>query len=55
MRVVDQFPREVVEEARLRIPMSDGVHLAGRLWRPADSDERPCRRSSSTSRTGSAT
>ena len=41
MRVVDQFPREVVEEARLRIPMSDGVHLAGRLWRPADSDERP--------------
>ena len=21
--------------------MSDGVHLAGRLWRPADSDERP--------------
>jgi uncharacterized protein len=41
MRVVDQFPHEVVEEARLRIPMSDGVHLAGRLWRPADSDERP--------------
>src|SRR3954468_13736903 len=41
MRVVDRFPREVVEEARLRIPMSDGVHLAGRFWRPADSDERP--------------
>src|SRR6188472_749564 len=41
MRVVDQFPHKVVEEARLRIPMSDGVHLAGRLWRPADSDERP--------------
>src|SRR3954464_15974250 len=39
MRVVDRFPREVVEEARLRIPMSDGVHLAGRFWRPADSDE----------------
>jgi uncharacterized protein len=37
MRVVDRFPRGVVEEARLRIPMSDGVHLAGRLWRPADS------------------
>ena len=33
MRVVDRFPREVVEEARLRIPMSDGLHLAGRLWR----------------------
>jgi len=41
MRVVDRFPRGVVEEARLRIPMSDGVHLAGRFWRPADSDERP--------------
>jgi hypothetical protein len=34
MRIVDRFPHEVVEE-RLWIPMSDGVHLAGRVWRPA--------------------
>ena len=34
MRIVDRFPHEVVEE-RLWIPMSDGCHLAGRVWRPA--------------------
>ena len=40
MRIVDRFPHEVVEEP-LRIPMSDGTHLAGRVWRPATADHRP--------------
>ena len=30
MRIVDRFPHEVVED-RLRIRMSDGTHLAGRV------------------------
>jgi putative CocE/NonD family hydrolase len=41
MKVVDRFPREVREDTRLRIQMSDGTHLAGRVWRPVTSDERP--------------
>ena len=40
MRIVDRFPHEVVED-RLRIPMSDGIHLAGRIWRPSTSAQRP--------------
>ena len=41
--------------ARLWIPMSDGIHLAGRVWRPATPASGPCRPSWSSSRTGSAT
>ena len=41
MKVVDRFPREVREDTRLRIRMSDGTYLAGRVWRPVTSDERP--------------
>ncbi len=40
MRIVDRLPHEVVED-RLWIPMSDGIHLAGRVWRPATSGQRP--------------
>jgi uncharacterized protein len=40
MRIVDRFPHEVVED-RLRIRMSDGTHLAGRVWRPTTSGTRP--------------
>ena len=32
-KVVDRFPHEVREDP-LRIRMSDGTHLAGRVWRP---------------------
>ncbi|HET6728239.1 MAG TPA: CocE/NonD family hydrolase, partial [Jiangellaceae bacterium] len=39
MRIVDRFPHEVVED-RLRIRMSDGTHLAGRVWRPTTSATR---------------
>ncbi len=41
MAVVDQFPEPVVEEANADIPLSDGTHLAARLWRPADSMVKP--------------
>jgi len=41
MKVVDRFPREVREDTRLRIRMSDGTYLAGLVWRPVTSDERP--------------
>ncbi|MEQ9487683.1 MAG: CocE/NonD family hydrolase [Alphaproteobacteria bacterium] len=41
MAVIDQFPEPVVEEANAEIPLSDGTHLAARLWRPADSMVKP--------------
>lgn len=41
MAVVDQFPNPVVEEVNAEIPLSDGTHLAARLWRPADSMVNP--------------
>ena len=33
------LPEEIIEESNVWIPMSDGVHLAARIWRPRD--ERP--------------
>jgi len=41
MSVIDQFPFPVVEEANAEIPLSDGTHLAARIWRPADSMVKP--------------
>ena len=43
MRIVDpeRLPHRVREDTRIRIPMSDGTHLAGRIWRPVSSDTRP--------------
>lgn len=37
--VVSDHPYEVVEQATVWIPMSDGTRLAGRIWRPAVSSE----------------
>ena len=34
MQIVTEFPFEVVEEADLRIPLSDGVELSARVWFP---------------------
>src|SRR5690625_3585481 len=39
MRTVTTLPHAVTEEEHLWIPMSDGTRLAGRLWRPASSDD----------------
>lgn len=41
MSVIDQFPNPIVEEANAEIPLSDGTHLAARIWRPADSMVKP--------------
>ena len=41
MRTVSDLPNEVREDEYVQIPISDGVHLAARIWRPADSDDRP--------------
>src|SRR5579871_4333608 len=41
MRIVEKFPRPVRMHDDVRIPLSDGVHLAARIWRPVDSDSRP--------------
>ena len=34
MQIVTEFPFEVVEEADLRIPLSDGITLSARVWFP---------------------
>jgi putative CocE/NonD family hydrolase len=41
MRVVEQFPHQVREEEGIEIPLSDGTCLAGRIWRPENSDRHP--------------
>ncbi|MBS3805614.1 MAG: CocE/NonD family hydrolase [Oleiphilaceae bacterium] len=34
MKTIDSFPVETMEEANVWIPMSDGIKLAARIWRP---------------------
>ncbi|MBA8825438.1 hypothetical protein FHX42_002789 [Saccharopolyspora lacisalsi] len=41
MRTVTSLPHEVDEDEHVWIPLSDGTRLAGRIWRPVSSDERP--------------
>jgi uncharacterized protein len=41
MRMVRSLPRTVREDEHVWIPMSDGVRLAARIWRPVSSDEEP--------------
>ncbi|WP_017586809.1 CocE/NonD family hydrolase [Nocardiopsis ganjiahuensis] len=41
MRLVEDLPYETRSEEHFWIPMSDGVRLAGRLWRPCSSDDSP--------------
>lgn len=41
MRTVSDLPNEVREDAYVQIPVSDGIELAARIWRPVDSDDRP--------------
>ncbi|NDL60728.1 CocE/NonD family hydrolase [Phytoactinopolyspora mesophila] len=41
MRNVTSLPYETHEETGLRIPVSDGIELAARCWRPVSSDEEP--------------
>lgn len=41
MRTVENFPHEIIEEENVFIPVTDGLRLAARIWRPEGSDERP--------------
>ena len=41
MRLVEDLPHEVRTEDHFWIPMSDGVRLAGRLWRPSTAHGSP--------------
>ncbi|MFJ8806433.1 CocE/NonD family hydrolase [Streptomyces sp. NPDC102490] len=41
MRYVTQLPHETKEEEHVVIPMSDGVRLSARVWRPLSSDHEP--------------
>ncbi|MGA6161911.1 CocE/NonD family hydrolase [Amycolatopsis magusensis] len=41
MRTVTQLPKQIIEEENVWIPLPDGTRLAARIWRPADSGERP--------------
>lgn len=41
MKIVTEYPREVIEEANVAIPMPDGVTLAARIWRPRGSEGAP--------------
>lgn len=38
---ITEFPNEVIDEPTVWIPLSDGVRLAARIWRPTRSDEHP--------------
>ncbi|MFF8642802.1 CocE/NonD family hydrolase [Streptomyces sp. NPDC015345] len=41
MRYVGNLPYATKEEEHVLIPMSDGVRLSARVWRPASSDDAP--------------
>lgn len=41
MRYVENLPHATKEEENVRIPMSDGIHLSARIWRPVSSDTAP--------------
>ncbi|MGK5499790.1 CocE/NonD family hydrolase [Streptomyces sp. URMC 125] len=41
MRHVTNLPHAVKEEEYVRIPVSGGIHLAARIWRPVSSDTEP--------------
>lgn len=41
MRTVSEFPHQVEETEHLWIEMSDGTHLAARLWKPVSAEAEP--------------
>lgn len=36
MEVVEDLPQGIIVEEHVRIPVTDGLHLSARIWRPAD-------------------
>lgn len=41
MQTVHEFPEEIIEEENVFIPVTDGLRLAARIWRPKGSDKVP--------------
>ncbi|EOD59170.1 CocE/NonD family hydrolase [Amycolatopsis vancoresmycina] len=41
MRAVTSLPHEITESDHVRIPVSDGIVLSARIWRPVSSDAEP--------------
>ncbi len=41
MKTVTSFPHQIREIENIWIPISDGVHLAARIWRPEDAEIQP--------------
>ena len=41
MRTVSTLPNKIREDEYVLIPLSDGVRLAARVWRPVGSEENP--------------
>jgi len=40
-RIVENFPRSIVEHENVWITLKDGCRLAARMWLPADAEEKP--------------
>ncbi|MEM7034582.1 MAG: CocE/NonD family hydrolase, partial [Chloroflexota bacterium] len=41
LEIVTEFPHQIIDIPTAWIPLSDGVQLAARVWRPVDSVESP--------------
>lgn len=41
MTIIKDFPHEIIEEENVWIPVTDGLNLAARIWRPKGSDASP--------------
>jgi putative CocE/NonD family hydrolase len=41
MRIVRNFPHEVAEIENIFIPLSNGMKLAAKMWRPVDAETAP--------------
>lgn len=41
MKTVTDFPNDIIEEENIWIPVTDGLYLAARIWRPRGSDDSP--------------
>lgn len=41
MKIVNELPHHIIEQAHVSVPVTDGLKLSARIWRPADSDTAP--------------
>ena len=41
MKTITELPNEIIEEENVRIPVTDGLELAARIWRPKNSGSAP--------------